>query len=178
MSNLLIDLTQKGWALPVLGALEKGAIARTHPLAKQLQTSPISIRTAIAHLIMLGLLKENPGHGHPLRPEYLRTPLGEKLGPLTLEVIRYGEQQDVLPLLRRRWTLPIIDALEEARSFSDLRRGIIHVTDRALSLSLKDLARANLVRRKVLVEHCPPATLYLPTPQSQKLRRPLDGFTR
>jgi DNA-binding HxlR family transcriptional regulator len=178
MSNLLIKLTKRGWALPVMAALETGAIARAYPLSKNMHTSPVSIKAALDHLTHLGLLKENAGHGHPLRPDYLRTPLGEALGPRALEIHQIAEQQNLLALLRKRWALPIVGALDGARSFGELRRFAAPATDRALSLSLKDLASVKLVRRKVIAERLPPATLYLPTPMAQRLRMPLCEFMR
>ena len=176
MSNLLITLTQKGWALPVLGALENGANARIYPLAKRLRASPISVQAAMDHLLELELITPNAGHGHPLRPEYIRTNKGRALGPLALEVLQKGEQLGIVSLLRKRWTLPIASALTEARTFSELRRTIVPVTDRALSISLKDMASAKLVRRKVIGRQRPPATLYLPTAQMIEISNPLVGF--
>lgn len=176
MSSILIDLTKKGWALSTLGALGNGAMARIHPLANALQTSPISIKAAIDHLMALGLVMDNPGHGHPLRPEFALTPSGENLAPHAQEILRQGARQNVSPLLRKRWALPIVNALDEARSFSQLRQSLRPVTDRALSLSLKDLTRASMVRRKVIGAHMPPRTLYVPTPQLAEIKKPLYMF--
>ncbi len=176
MSNILINLTQKGWALPVLGALMQGHAARIHPLAKALQTSPLSIKAAVDHLMVLRLVVENPGHGHPLRPEFMLTSFGEILAPKAKSVLRYGAERSVLPLMRKRWTLPIISVLDNARSFGELRRSLTPITDRALSLSLKGLTNTRLVRRKVLGHHLPPTSLYVPTPQLVEIRKPLGEF--
>lgn len=176
MSNILINLTQKGWALPVLAALAEGSVARVYPLANTLKTSPISIKSAIEHLTAMHLIVKNSGHGHPLRPEFMLTPLGKALAPKAVEILHYGAKHRVLPLLRKRWTLPIIAVLEGARSFGGLRRSLTPVTDRALSLSLKDLTSARLVQRTVLGNHLPPTTLYVPTPQLKKIRQPLGPF--
>jgi DNA-binding HxlR family transcriptional regulator len=176
MSNHLIQLTQKGWALPVLGALQSGVSGRTHALAKHLCTSPISIKAALEHLGMMGLVEGNAGHGHPLRPECLLTTQGRALGPLAVEALRYGAAQGVLPLLRKRWTLPIAYALKEAASFSVLRQSLRPVTDRALSLSLQELMRARLIKRKVIGAQRPPKTLYVPMPGLIDLNKPLSAM--
>ncbi len=175
MSNISTVLTQKGWALPVLATLSQGGIAGVYPLAKALKTSPISIEAALAHLVELKFAETNPGHGHPLRPEFVLTPLGEMMGPKASEILKYGETLGILSLLRKRWVLPIVAALDNTKTFGGLRQSLSPVTDRALSLSLKDLTQARLVHRKVQGHQFPPTTLYMPTQNLKIIREPLSS---
>lgn len=56
--------------------------------------------------------------------------------------------KSVLELLARRWSLPIIELLEhESLRFSELKRCIVGVSQRMLSLSTNDLVEAGFVER-------------------------------
>ncbi len=164
--------------MPVLAALEKSAGGRAYELSKKLNANPISIMAAIDHLVSLGLLEENPGHGHPLRPEFLLSSLGASLAPKAQEILNYGSRQGVLPLLRKRWTLPALTVIDKAYSFSQIRNRLMPVTDRALSLCLKDMDVAHLIKRKLKKGCWPPKALYIPRPHLEEIRVPLMQMTQ
>ncbi len=118
------------------------------------------MRASLSHLIELGLLEHNPGHGHPLRPEYRLTKAGE-------EIAAWGTQLDsILPnpddklLIRTKWSLPIVGCVPAETRYSVIRKRLAPVTDRALSQNLKRLADQNWIARKVHGQASPPLVLY------------------
>jgi len=112
------------------------------------------------HLIEIGLVERNPGHGHPLRPEFRLTQLGMSASATTHKLYQAAgaEGQD---LLRRSWTLPILATLHTACHFNDVKRRLpIKITDRALSQSLKLMEGRQWVQRRINSAERPPRSLY------------------
>jgi DNA-binding HxlR family transcriptional regulator len=110
----------------------------------------------------------NPGHGHPLRPEYLLTPAGARVAPACLSLL------DALPDRDRslkKWTLPVLAAVGDGARFNDLR-GELPATPRALTLALKDLQTLGLVEREVVGGY-PPTTRYRSTAAGRRVQRAL-----
>jgi DNA-binding HxlR family transcriptional regulator len=64
--------------------------------------------------------------------------------------------------------LPVLAELDSPRRFSELRARLAGTTPRALTLALKDLQRAGLVRRTGTDEY-PPAVRYEATRAARKL---------
>ena len=71
-----------------------------------------------------------------------------------LEALRGHEEVGL-----KKWSLPVLAALDEPRRFSELRAALPEASPRALTLALKDLQAAGLVRRTVLDDY-PPAVFY------------------
>jgi DNA-binding HxlR family transcriptional regulator len=119
------------------------------------------LRPTLDRAITRDWVRRNPGYGHPLRPEYLPTELGSRLGraarPLLVAVRRQGLEE----LAGRKWTMPVLLAVADgAARFSEIKAVLGSVTDRALAQALRELIAGGLVRRRVLDTH-PPASRYV-----------------
>jgi DNA-binding HxlR family transcriptional regulator len=154
----LIALFHHRWAAPALALLADREGARFVELQRRLQVGRESLRNALDALLELGLVRRNPGYGHPLRPEYLITDKGRAVAPLAARVTRAATRQTLL----RKWSVPVLAQLDEPRRFSELRGALPGVTARALALALRDLEEARLVQREVLPTR-PPSTVYRAT---------------
>jgi DNA-binding HxlR family transcriptional regulator len=163
----LIALTRKGWSLPVLAALADGCKPRLYAIARRFSgASRAAVMDGVDHLVESGILTRNTGHGHPLRPDLIMTGTGEALARAVSDIWQKVETLNIEALARKRWTLPVIHALAEPLGFSLLSRRLLPATDRAITLSLKDLIAQGLVERSVLTDLSPPATLYSLSPRA------------
>jgi DNA-binding HxlR family transcriptional regulator len=111
------------------------------------------------HLVEIGLLERNPGHGHPLRPEYRLTVIGMSAAAVADRILAAARSQDQA-LLRRVWTVPILTSLRKPRHFNEIKRSLPMITDRALSQSLKSMEDRDWVQRQVDEAARPPRSLY------------------
>ena len=158
--STLVRLAHHRWALPVLAELLSASGGRFVNLTHSLGVSRESLRRTLNALEIDGLIQRNPGHGHPLRPEYLLTAAGERLAEPSRVVIDLLADLQVIEVGLRKWSLPILDALAEDRlRYSELRNALPGTTPRALTLALKDLEAAGLVSREVTTSY-PPTTSY------------------
>ena len=157
------------WSVPILAELHRLGGAKFVTLAKRLGVSRSVLTTTLERLVAAGLVARNPGQGHPLRPEYLLTEAGRRLGPFCVDVVegaRVGQQDE---LLRSKWALPIQFTIRrQGRRFSEIERDLAGITPRALSQELKQLRESGLVRR-TLIDGFPPITLYELTPKGRPL---------
>ncbi|MFD1057804.1 winged helix-turn-helix transcriptional regulator [Paracoccus fistulariae] len=111
------------------------------------------------HLIAIGLMERNPGHGHPLRPEFRLTQQGIAAAAVAAR-IRDVSGNDAWDLLRRSWTLPVLTAVHRPSHFNDIKRGLGTITDRALSQSLKSMEARSWVHRSIDERARPPRSVY------------------
>jgi DNA-binding HxlR family transcriptional regulator len=83
-------------------------------------------------------------------------------------------QLQVLSLVGKRWTLPILVALLDGPArFSELARTVPGLSERVMSERLQELGEAGLVERRV--EPGPPlGTRYRLTPDGERLRPALQ----
>ena len=83
-------------------------------------------------------------------------------------------QLQVLSLVGKRWTLPILVALLDGPTrFSELARTVPGLSERVMSERLQELGEAGLVERRV--EPGPPlGTRYRLTPDGERLRPALQ----
>ena len=72
----------------------------------------------------------------------------------------------------RKWSLPVLVALEGPSRFSELRLRLPGVTPKALAIALKDLRAAGLVERRV-EDAYPPTAFYATTAAGRRLRESL-----
>ncbi|TCO26534.1 HxlR family transcriptional regulator [Kribbella steppae] len=172
--STLARLVHLRWNVPVIAELHRGRGGRFVNLVHGLGVSRESLRRTIAFLEADGLIHRNPGHGHPLRPEYLLTDAGELLGEPAAALTDVLHELDAADVGLRKWSLPILIALgDQPRRFSELGNSLPGTTNRALALALKDLESAGLVTRTVTTDY-PPATLYGVTPTAAPLARAAD----
>ena len=157
--NSLVNLTSRAWALPILASLNDGIPGRQAPLLTATGASRTAFAQSIDHLISIGLLERNPGYGHPLRPEFRLTVLGKSAAELAgrIKHLSGDENQD---LLRRSWTIPVLTVLHRPSQFTEIKRRLLTISDRALSQSLQSMEERLWVRRSVDEAMRPPKPIY------------------
>jgi len=159
-ATALADLLHHRSTVPVLAELHRSSGAKYVTLQKRLGVGRDSLRRTLGHLIGSGLVRRNPGYGHPMRPEYLLTETGNSLAAACVPLLARLRAGDAVDLGLRKWSLPIILALGEGSSrFSELRQTLPGASPRAMTMALSDLENAGLVDRRV-VDQRPPRTEY------------------
>lgn len=143
----------------ILSSLHAGVPGRQAPLLAATGASRAAFAQSMDHLIELGLLERNPGHGHPLRPEFRLTQIGIKAAEIANKVQSVAGKED-LDLLRRSWTVPVLTSLHTPSHFNEIKRNLLTITDRALSQSLKTMEDRNWVHRGVNYAARPPRSIY------------------
>lgn len=158
--NLLVKVTARAWSLDILALLHKGVPGRQASLLAASGAGRTAFAQSLAHLTELGLLRRNPGHGHPLRPEYLLTPKGERMAAIAADIAGKIEAPIDAKLIRRAWTVPILAVTRRPLHFGDIKRRLGRITDRALSKSLHDLQSRHWMSRTIDERSTPPRPLY------------------
>jgi DNA-binding HxlR family transcriptional regulator len=173
-SSRLAGLSHHRFALAALAELHAGRGAKVVTLVRRLGASREAVRRTLSALSRRGLVRRNPGYGHPMRPEWILTSAGLRVAPACAALLRGLREAGASEVARRKWALPVLHALlaGEAR-FSRLRRALGGVTDRALAATLRDLEDAGVVSRRV-VEDRPPRVLYAPAQGVSRLRPALE----
>lgn len=165
-TNDLIELFHHRWAPPALALLDERGGARFVELQRRLEVGRESLVRALGALIETGLVRRNEGYGHPLRPEYVLTAKGRRAAPTATGVVGVGDPSTLL----RKWSVPVLAELRDARRFSALRAALPGITPRALALALQDLEAAGYIRREVQATR-PPSTIYRTTPRGRRVQR-------
>ena len=157
--DLLVNITSRAWALPILASLHEKVLGRQAALLSATGAGRAAFGASMQHLIEIGLVERNPGHGHPLRPEFRLTQLGMSAAATAHKLYRAAgtEGHD---LMRRSWTLPILTTLDTACHFNEVKRKLPKITDRALSQSLKLMEGQQWVQRRVISAKRPPQSVY------------------
>lgn len=156
----LVNLCTRGWSLKALALLAAGCPARVSPLAAAAGCGRTAMGASVSQLVVLGLLQRNEGYGHPLRPEYCLTSLGEAVASWALTLDRLVPQPEDNQILRGKWALPVISTLNANARYSVVRKKLSPVSDRALSICFNRLTERHWIERKVCVESAPPAVSY------------------
>ena len=157
--RLLVNITSRAWAMPILAQLDAGIPGRQAPLLTATGAGRTAFAQSMDHLIAIGLIERNPGHGHPLRPEFRLTQSGKTAAKLASHISQVSTAADQ-DLLRRSWTLPVLASLNSRRYFIELKRDLSPITDRALSQSLTVMEARNWVCRQVDEQARPPRSRY------------------
>jgi len=127
------------------------------------------LTASLSQLQQAGWVRRNPGHGHPLRPEYLLTETGAPIAAFAERVMAQRQRLALEPDQLPRWSLPLVAGLTgNTARFSALRETLRPVTARALSLTLKQMMATELVDR-TLEDRFPPIALYGLTPRGSRL---------
>ncbi len=142
----MIRLCAGRWQIPLLALASASEGFRFAEAVRRLGLARGVARASLDALIEEGWLARNPGHGHPLRPEYVLTAEGRDAGKWSEAVMRAREELGLAPDALTRWSLPLLVVLAhgEAR-FGALAENLAPVTPRALSLTLKAALAAALV---------------------------------
>jgi len=157
------------WAIPVLALLSSEQGARFAVIARTLGLSHNSLTRCLTWLRECGWVIPNPGHGHPLRPEYLLSDAGRPIGALCERIEAARARLLLAPGDLPRWSLPLLGGMgTEWTRFGEIQARLAPVTPRALSTTLKAVIDAELVRRR-LEDRYPPLPLYALTGKGQDL---------
>lgn len=156
----LVALGRHRWAAALLADLAAHDGARFVELAHRLALSRDSLVRTLDAAIAAGWAIRNPGHGHPLRPEYVLTAEGARLATGAGPILAAQAGLGLAPGTLTRWGLPLIRAIgPDTARFNALARTLTPATPRALSQGLRTLAANDLVVRDV-IDEWPPASLY------------------
>ncbi len=165
----LRELSESRWFIPLLALLSREEGVRFAVMLRQLGLSRSMLRRSLDALTAKGWVRPNPGHGHPLRPEYLPTEEGRPLGAWCQAVVAERERLGLDPGDLGRWSLLLLSHLGTGwRRFSELEAALGPVTPRALSMALKQLLTLEMVERW-LEPSFPPVPLYRLTDRGKAL---------
>lgn len=171
----LVVLFHHRWAVPLIAELHRRQGERFAYLAHHFAVSRESLSQTLVYLIRNGLVRRNPGYGHPLRPEYLLTETGETLGPYCLRLTNLLNTAGQTAVGLKKWTMPIVHWLgtsDDLGRFSHLLKSHPSLTPKALSDSLKLMEDAELVSREVTSDF-PPSTRYSLTVKGRRFLKVL-----
>lgn len=168
-------LTANRWAIPVLALLSRERGARFAVIAHRFALSHHSLTRCLQHLKDCGWVIPNPGHGHPLRPEYLLSEAGLAVGAACERIAGARERLGLAAADLPRWGLPVVAGLGgDWTRFGMLQTRLAPVTPRALSATLKTMIGHDLVGRR-LEDRYPPVALYGLTGRGQELAGTMLG---
>jgi len=157
------------WLVPLMALIGEQEGARFAAMRARLGLSRSALTASLAQLQEAGWLRRNPGHGHPLRPEYILTKKGAPIAAFAMKVMAERARLGLEPAQLPRWSLPLIATLGRDRArFSALRASLAPVTPRALSLTLKQMLSTDLVDR-ALEDDFPPIAIYGLTHRGSRL---------
>lgn len=165
----LQQLGRHRWIVPLLAEMAARNGARFAELLHALPVSRESLARTINCAIEEGWIARNPGHGHPLRPEYILTESGRCAAPTCASVMGAQAALAIAPAALSRWSLPLVRVIDAGeRRFCGMARALPDSNPRALSQSLKGLAENALLSRAVIDDH-PPVCEYGLTARGERL---------
>lgn len=176
----LVVLFHRRWAVPIIAELHRRQGERFANLAHHFAVSRETLSQTLEYLIRNGLARRNPGYGHPLRPEYLLTEIGETLGPYCLRLSNLLNQAGEAAVGLKKWAMPIVHWLgtgDDSGRFSQLLKSHPSLTPKALSDSLKLMEDSELISREVTSDF-PPSTRYSLTGKGRRYSRVLIEIER
>ncbi len=148
------------WIIPIIGILFHKDGAKFVTLLNELKISRSVLTSTLRKLIAQGFVMRNPGYGHPLRPEYILTTKGIRLGPFCHEMMTCIIDRKGYHLFQSKWAVQIIHLCSQGEiRFSELKSALTPITSRALSEELKSLNSEGFIDRKI-IESYPPLTTY------------------
>lgn len=147
--ELLVNISSKAWALKILALLDSGVSGKQAPLLAATKATRPAFVASLKHLNELNLLEKNPGHGHPLRPEFRLTPRGIEAAAMAGRVINAAPDDAALAVLKRNWSVPILAIAMTPTRYSAIKNRLGRITDRALSQSLYFLEEREWLSREI-----------------------------
>jgi len=164
VSASLLTLTRHRWNVPVMARLGRGA-AGFSALADELRASRDSVSRALKALVEPGWVKRTG--------QWALTQPGRRIAGRCETIVHKAQEQDMTPVILKRWSLPIAAGLQNwSLHFNELRAFLPGITPRALTLALKEMQAAGLVHREI-VGGFPPAAAYRLTRQGEAFVPPL-----
>ncbi len=171
----LVNISSRAWSLDILAYLHRGVSGRIAALQEATGAGRTALSQSIKHLEALGMIERNPGHGHPLRPEFRLTREGKQMAPIADRVLSEISAPPSRALLRKHWSLPVLALTYEPQYFSSLRAALPPITDRALSLTLQGLESQSWLKREVTASR-PPRPLYQSIGEGARISGILRGI--
>ena len=157
---LLAQLGSHRWLVPLLADLAAHKGARFVELIQRLGLSRDSLTRTLDAAAAIGWVQRNPGHGHPLRPEYILTERGKAAAARAATIAAAQDAIGLPPGAATRWGLPLVAGIGAGHDrFNALARLLAPATPRALSQGLTALGKHGLVTREIL-DLRPPASRY------------------
>lgn len=167
-------LISSRWFAPLLALASREEGVRSAALVARLGLSRSMLTATLGQLLRKGWLMRNPGHGHPLRPEYVLTEAGRPVGAWCERVIEARRHLGLDQGRLGRWALPLVGRLDRRwERFSWLEAQLSPISPRSLSLALKQLLDLGLADRR-LEDSFPPKPLYGLTGRGQRLARAMS----
>ncbi len=159
----LATIFRRRWAPQTIALLESRRGERFVSLCHELGAHQGAVRDTLDYLMEIGIVIRNPGYGHPLRPEYILTPIGSRVAPMCADLGARVKRDDLGEPAWRRWTMPLLLAVGRGPTrFGEAARAVAQATDRAVSMGLRDLGACALVERTV-IPASPPMSEYAST---------------
>lgn len=156
----IVKVTSRAWSLDILASMHSGVPGRQAPLLSSTGANRTAFGNSLTHLVDLGLLVRNPGHGHPLRPEYRLTSKGAEISKIAGNILAIVPSDTEFAALRRTWTVPVLAVIHTPRRFTEIKSDLLSITDRALSKSLVQLQELEWLRREIDISGRPPRPTY------------------
>lgn len=157
---LLLQLGSHRWLVPLLADLAAHRGARFVELIHRLGLARDSLSRTLDAAAVIGWVQRNPGHGHPLRPEYILTEAGTAAATRAATIAGAQQVIGLSPGATTRWSLPLVAGIGAGHDrFNALSRLLTPATPRALSQGLSALGNHGLVVRELL-DMRPPASRY------------------
>lgn len=175
-SDRLQQLSHGRWFVPLLAGIGTGG-ARSVELRQSLGLSASMLRRSLEQMHNQGWIMPNPGHGHPLRPEWVVTESGAALVANCRAIMAERRALGLSPGGLGRWHLPLITQLiDQEKRFGELQHALSPVTPRALSLALKRGMEMGQVERRLEAEF-PPMAIYGIADKARPLARAASPLT-
>ena len=172
----LANLVHHRWNILVIAELFRLSGAKFITLVNTLDASRGSLRAALEHLVELGFIRKNTGHGHPMRPEYLLTAQGLAIGEECLTLVKILKRRNELDLAFKKWTLPLVVAIGgRTLRFNELRTSLNDATPRAITMGLKSLLHHGWASRS-LIDDFPPTAGYKLQKKGQRILVPASSL--
>jgi len=168
---MIVKVTSRAWSLDILSLMLSGTPGRQAALLSASGAGRTALVQSLSHLVDLALLERNPGHGHPLRPEFQLTQAGVVAATIADKITKAVPEPSERALLRRAWTVPVLIIAQKPKHFTDIRNELGQITDRALSQSLKHLHAWQWIQRNVDSTFRPPRPLYQATETGARIGR-------
>ncbi len=173
----LVKLTSRAWSVNILALLHQGVPGRQAPLLAAASASRTSFASSLEHLVQLRLLERNPGHGHPLRPEFRLTKNGIEAAEIADRIVKAVPDDAEFAVLRRSWTIPILALTGRPQRFSAIKADLASITDRALSTSLLQLEEREWLQRDIDTSQRTPFPTYHAVNSGMEINRAI-GLAR
>lgn len=170
---MLEKLGRHRWTMVLIAALQQRGGGRFVELANMLGVSRESLSRTLEAAIVEGWVMRNPGHGHPLRPEYILTDAGKAASSLCVAVTSAQGELALSPASLSRWSLPVLHlAGKGEHRFAAFARALPNSNPRALTQSLKTLIGQHLLDRRIIASY-PPVPEYHLLPKGQRMAEAL-----